>query len=72
MENLVFHVFLRNISFSHKTLRTSLYGNASLRSEAQNHIYVRVTSGPMEVDLRLLVVGGLFLAPTSYIDKIWA
>ena len=32
------------------------YGNASLRSDAQNHLYIPVESEPLEVDFRPLVI----------------
>ena len=44
------------MSFGLNIQRYSCYGNASLRSDVQNHLYKRVESGPLEVDFRPLVI----------------
>ena len=51
------------MSFGLNIQRYSFYGNASLRSDAQNHLYKRVESGPLEVDFRPLSV--ILYAPGS-------
>ena len=45
------------------------YGNASLRSDAQNHLCMRVKSGPLEVEFRTLVVWLSILAYKGYMTK---
>ena len=48
-------------------------GNASLRSDAQNHLYkCELSQGLLKSILDLWWSGGLFLASKGYINKIWA